>query len=126
MTYPTEFFDQAKTVGKSGLKHPYYTFSVNLDLYTTEVVGSGGNMKTITVLHPDQHQSSPDLGRTQRAVRDLQRTTWFPGMLAAGNIEINDDGTITAYGQQAKYLLDTYTTGANPLLTLTNSAPYVG
>jgi hypothetical protein len=118
MTYPTEFYQQEVTVGPTGLRHPYYVFNVNLSLNLQEAIGPCTNQKSVTVLHPDQHQTSPDLGRQQKAVRVLQNTTWFAGLLAAGNIEINDDGTITAYGAQGKYLNDTHTTGSNPLLTL--------
>jgi hypothetical protein len=132
MTYPTEFRNEAKTVGDSvsdngltpNMTHPVYSFVVNLDLTTTEVIGPVTNQLTVTVLHPDMYQSSPDLGAAQRAVRTLQRYSWFPGLLASGNLDIKDDGTITAWGAQGKYLKDTYTTGVNPLLTLTNDAPY--
>lgn len=124
MTYPTEFNSQSKKGGPDNLKHPIYTFRVNLDVTTTEVVGPNTNPATVTPLQPDQYQTSPDLGRTQAAVRHLHRISWFPGLLAAGNLFINDDGTFTVYGQQGKYLVDTYTTGVNPLLTLTNAAPY--
>lgn len=124
MTYPSEFRSSAKTVGSSAIKHPIYTFRVNLDLYKTESIGPNTNQREVTVLHPDSYVQSPDYGRTLKDPRNLHRISWIPGMLAAGNLDINDDGTITAYGQQGKYLLDTYTTGTNPLLTLTNSAPY--
>src|SRR5436305_1451115 len=121
MTYPTEFYPQAVTVGPTQIKHPIYTFRVNLDLASSEAIGPITNQRQVTVLHPDQNVNSPDYGRTLTAPRHLHRLTWLPGLLASGNIEVNDDGTITAYGAQAKYLLDTYTTGTNPLLTLTNS-----
>ncbi len=124
MTYPTEFNSQAKTIGPTNLKHPIYTFRVNLDVTATEAIGPNTNQVSPTLLQPDQYQSSPDLGRSQASVRDLQRLTWLPGLLAAGNVYINDDGTITAYGQQGFYIKNTYTTGPNPLMTLVNSPPY--
>lgn len=124
MTIPSEFYSQSKTVGSTSIKHPIYTFKVNLDVNLTEDIGPNTNLRSGTILHPDMHQTSGDLGRAQITTRALQRLSWFPMMQQAGNIEINDNGTIIAYGIQGKRLLDTYTTGTNPLLTLTNSAPY--
>lgn len=124
MAYPTEFYQQNVSVGPTDKKHPIYTFIVNLDLASTEAVGPITNQKQVAVLHPDQYVGSPDYGRTLTSPRHLHRISWLPGMLAAGNLEINDDGTITAYGQQGAYLKNTYTTGTNPLLTLTNDPPY--
>jgi hypothetical protein len=124
MTYPTEFLSQAKTIGPTALKHPIYTFKVNLDLQRSESIGPNTNQRDVNLLHPDQHQTSPDLGRSQNTVRRLQNISWLPGMLAAGNVYINDDGTITAYGQAGQYLRENFTTGTYPLLTLTNAAPY--
>jgi hypothetical protein len=124
MTFPTEFNSQSKVIGNSSIKHPIYTFRVNLDLQIAESVGPNTNAHTGTVLHPDAYQTSGDLGRSNRTTRALQNISWFPMMSQSGNLEINDDGTITVYGVEGKRLLDTYTTGSNPLLTLTNSAPY--
>lgn len=124
MTYPTEFYEQKLTIGPTNLKHPIYSFKLNLDVPSTEVIGPNTNQSTVTPLQPDQYQSSPDQGRVQATPRDLTRVTWLPGLLASGNVFLNDDGTITAYGMQGKYLKDNYTTGPNPLLTLTNSPPY--
>ncbi len=124
MTYPSQFNSQAKIVGERNIKHPIYTFKVNLDIQASESVGPRTNQKEVTLLHPDAHQTSGDLGRTQRTTRALQNLSWFPMMMQSGNLEINDDGTITVYGIEGKRLIDTYTTGTYPLLTLTNSAPY--
>lgn len=120
MTYPDQFVSQAVTVGDSNIKHPYYTFTVNLGIGITEAVGPNTNQKNGTVLHPDQCQTSPDLGRSQRTARFIQNLSWFPAINQSGNLEINNNGTITVYGMQGKYLKDNFTTGSNPLLTLTS------
>lgn len=124
MTYPTEFRTQKKVIGSNAIKHPIYTFSVNLDRFKNEAFGPNTNQTNVHVLPADQYQSSPNLGNSQNAVRDLQNVSWLPGFLGAENIDINDDGTITAYGAKGTYLKNTYTVGLNPLLTLVNSPPY--
>lgn len=124
MAIPSEYKDQSKVVGSSAIKHPIYTFQVNLDRAASESVGPKTNSKTVTLLYPDQHQTSGDTGRSATSARTAQIEAYFPGLLGGSNVSINDDGTITAYGQKALYLKNTYTTGTNPLLTLTNSAPY--
>lgn len=124
MTIPSDFNDQSKVVGETNINHPIYTFRVNLDINASEAVGPNTNQRSVTLLHPDVCQSDIATGRAQRTTRALQRMTWFPMLSQAGNVEINDDGTITVYGIEGKRLIDTYTTGTNPLLTLTNSAPY--
>lgn len=121
MTYPTEFFDQNKTIGSSSIKHPVYTFQVNINLNSNEAIGPVTNQSFVSVLHPDLYQSSPDLGRAQKVVRHLQNTTWFATEHAAGNIEIKDNGTIVVYGSHGTYLKNTFTVGNNPLLTLISS-----
>jgi hypothetical protein len=124
MTYPTEFQDQNKTIGSSAILHPIYYFQVNLDLNESEVFGPVTNQSTVRILHPDQHQTSPDLGRTQRVVRKLQNLSWFATMSAAGNLEVRDDGTLIAYGQNGTYLKNNFTSGSAPLLTVLNAAPF--
>lgn len=124
MTYPSEFRTQTKTVGDSGIKHPIYTFRVNLDWQKSELIGPNTNQRDVTVLHPDRYTQSPDYGRGLINDHFTGRVTWLPGFLQGENIDINDDGTITAYGQKAVYLYQNYTTGTNPLLTLTNDPPY--
>lgn len=124
MTYPTEFRTQAKTVGSTSIKHPIYTFKVNLDRLSSEKVGPNTNQQSVNLLHPSLHQTSPDRGRTEAAQHAKSNIAWIPSLFPGVNFDINDDGTITAYGQQAVYLKKTYADVENPLLTLTNSAPY--
>lgn len=124
MTYPTEFRTQAKTVGPTQIKHPIYTFRVNLDRLRNEAVGPNTNQKSVNLLHPDMHTSSPDQGRTNAAQHQRSNIAVLPGLFPGVRFDINDDGTITAYGQQAVYLKTTFADVENPLLTLTNSAPY--
>lgn len=124
MTIPTEYRSQTKTIGDSNIKHPIYTFTVNLDRLLSEKIGPNTNVRSVNVLHPDMYSNSPDSGRTSAANHATGNVSFmsclFPGM----HIDINDNGTITAYGAQAVYLKKTYADVENPLLTLTNSAPY--
>lgn len=125
MTYPSEFRSNNKTVGDNGIKHPIYTFTVNLDRLKDEKFGPNTNQKSVNLLHPDMSNQSPDYGRTLLGrTEGVAKHSWLPGFLVGQNIDINDDGTITAYGQQAVYLKKTYADVANPLLTLTNDPPY--
>lgn len=121
MTYPTEFYNQNKTIGSNNILHPIYYFQVNLDLNSNELIGPSTNQRSVNVLHPDLHQSSPDLGRAQRVIRKLQNISWFSAEHASGNIEVSDDGTLIVYGRHGTYLNKYLTTGENPLLTLLNT-----
>jgi hypothetical protein len=124
MTYPSEFRTQTKTIGSTAIKHPIYTFRVNLGRQATERIGPNTNQSTAHVLHPDSYNQSPDYGRTLVDAHFTGNVSWLPGFLQGENIDINNNGTITAYGQKAVYLNQNYTSGDFPLLTLTNSAPY--
>lgn len=83
---------------------------------TQEKIGPITNQRSVTVLHPDMHDSSPDRGRTNMAQHEAQFQPYIPGYLGAQNLVRNDDGTITAYGQLAVYLKKTYADIENPLL----------
>ncbi len=124
MALPTEFRSQSKTIGNSSIKHPIYTFTINLSRSNSEAFGPSTNQSNGTVLHPDMYSNSPDSGRTAAAQHAVGKSTWIPGALLGENVIINDDGTITAYGMKAAYLKKAFADVANPMLTLTNNAPY--
>ncbi len=100
--------------------HPVITFTVNLDNNSTEQIGPNTNARNTGVLHPDMHDTSADRGKTNKAEHKNQFTTFIPGFLCGENVVKNDDGTFTVYGQKATYIKNTYTTGTNPLLTVTS------
>lgn len=105
----------------SNPKHPIITFQVNLNRNKQESIGPKTNSVNTAVLHPDRHDSDQDRAILAEVQHDKQKSTYIPGFLAGENIVANDDGTITAYGLKAKYLLDTYTTGDNPILTVVSN-----
>lgn len=123
MTIPSDFRATSATIGSSAITHPIYTFTINLDRLKSETVGPSTNQRTGTVLHPDSYQKSPDRSQAMISQHAAGNISLIPTLLGA-NIQMNDNGTITAYGQHAVYLKKTYADVANPLLTLTNSAPY--
>ena len=90
----------------SNPKHPIITFQVT------------DAPDLIHYLHPDRHQTDQDLAQTQAAQHANLRTTYIPGFLAGENIVKNLNGTFTAYGMKAKYIKDTYATGASAILTV--------
>ena len=102
--------------------HPVITFTVNLNNASAEQIGPNTNAITTGVLHPDMHDTSADRGRLHSGYHKDQFTTFIPGLLSGENVVKNDDGTITAYGMKATYLKNTYTTGSNPLLTITSES----
>jgi len=102
----------------SNPKSPIITFSVNIAAPMQESIGPVTNSKNTAVLHPDRHVDDQDVGYQQQVQHDTLRSTYIPGFLNGENIVKNNDGTITAYGMKAKYLMDTYTTGANPILSV--------
>jgi hypothetical protein len=125
MTYPTEFRTQSKTIGSSAILHPIYVFSISLDRLKSETFGPNTNSRSVNLLHPDLSNQSPDYGNTLLSGHDLvKKHSWIAGFLRAENIDINDDGTITAYGQKGQYLKERFADVANPILTVLNYAPY--
>ena len=124
MTIPTEHEDNANYVGPTNIKHPIITFRVLMNRQRQETIGPITNSRTGDVLHPDMYNSSPDRGRSSAAQHQHQFQPYIPGFLQGSNIVRNDDGTFTAYGQEAVYLKTEYADIANPLLEVTNSPPY--
>lgn len=124
MTVPTGHDDNLSYVGPTNIKHPIITFRVLMVRRSEETVGPITNARTGAVLHPDMYNSSPDSGRTNAAQHQNQFQPFIPGYLRGTNIVRNDDGTFTAYGQQATYLKTQYADIANPLLEITNDPPY--
>lgn len=79
-------------------KSPIITFQINL------------TPNLISLLHPARSQTNQD-----QAVLDMNQftnliNTYIPGLLAGENIEQKNGYQFTAYGQKAKYILDTYAT----------------
>jgi hypothetical protein len=79
-------------MGSANIKHPIITFAVNLPA------------DKITILHPDRHQTDQDLAITQAAEHDSLKSAWLPGLTAAENVKLKQDGQFTAYGLRANYL----------------------
>jgi hypothetical protein len=125
MTIPTDFEDNAVSIGSTNIKHPIITFRVIMARRAEETIGPVTNARTGNMLHPDMHTSSPDSGRINAAQHENQFQPYIPGLLRGSNIVRNDDGTFTAYGEQALYLKTQYADVANPLLVITNSPPYI-
>jgi hypothetical protein len=124
MAIPTEYLDNGTSVGSNNIKHPIYTFKVLMKRQLEENVGPVTNNKSVSMLHPDQHDNSPDRGQTNQVNHETQYQPIIPGFLRGNNIVRNDDGTFTAYGAQGTYLKEQYADIANPLLVLQNAAPY--
>ena len=124
MAIPTKYLDNGTVVGSNNIKHPIYTFKVLMKRQLEESVGPVTNSKSVSMLHPDQHDNSPDRGQTNQANHETQYQPYIPGFLRGNNIVRNDDGTFTAYGAQGTYLKEQYADIANPLLVLQNAAPY--
>lgn len=124
MTFPTEFNTQTKTIGDSNIKHPIYTFTVNLDRLLSEKIGPNTNLRDTSILHPDMYTGSADLGRSSSMNHANGNSSLLPGFLRGENIIVNNDGTITAYGNKALYLKKTFADVANPCLTVTSTRTY--
>ena len=94
--------------------HPTLTFTVNLTLSTQEAIGPITNSHDEAVLHPDQYQIDPDVGRLATAQRVNDLVTWLPGLFAGNNINLKHGDSFTTYGSQAIYLRDMYGIGYAP------------
>lgn len=106
----------------SNPKSPIITFSININAPMQEAIGPVTNTIDTAVLHPDRHVNDQDVGQAQQAQHNNLRSAYIPGFLTGENIVRNNNGTITAYGLKAKYLLDTYTTGSNPILKVVSNS----
>lgn len=89
---------------------PSITFRVNLALLSSEDLGANTNSSSPAMLHPDQHQSSPDNGRFENANRVNTRSTWFPNQLL-GNRPLKHGDEFTVNGLKALYIRDNYAAG---------------
>jgi hypothetical protein len=87
-------------------RSPIITFSVNL---TPDLV---------TVLHPARSASNQDTGIAAAAQFANTRSTFLPGLTAGENRELAHSGRFTSYGMRAKYIKDTYATGASAILSV--------
>jgi hypothetical protein len=87
------------------------TFRVNLELPSSEQIGTLQGNRSVNVLHPDMHQTSPDNGRIEKSNRASTRSTWLPCKLAGENRELKHGDTFTAYGEKAIYLRNMYVSG---------------
>jgi hypothetical protein len=85
-------------MGSANIKHPIYTFAVNTPADKT------------TLLHPDSHQTDQDRAKDQAAAQDLTHRVWLPGLTAAENLNLKEQGQFTAYGLRAQYLKNEYVT----------------
>jgi hypothetical protein len=90
--------------------HPIITFRVNL-----QTVNNNSH------LTPDRYDSDQDRAQTNQANHSETRSTWIPG-INLDNRALKHGDEFIAYGQQATYLKNTYTTGANPTLTIVSES----
>ncbi len=123
-TIPDSFPINENPIGDSNIKHPIYTFKMVIANPATENIGPNTNSRTVTMLPPDQFQTSPDVGRTARIARKNQFLAFIPGLLVGENLfHVNDD-TFTVYGARGTYIKQNFADIAAPLVTVQNSAPY--
>ena len=108
MAIPSEYNDRPTTTGATNMSHPVYNLVAHMIRNDQESIGPLTNLKTGTVLHPDMHQSDPDLGRACAARHEHQFSTWVPGLLAGSNAVIKNGEvrTAEAQGAQGTYFSD--------------------
>lgn len=123
-TIPDSWPDNINPIGPSALKHPIYTFKMTIASGTSELVGPNTNQRAVTMLSPDQYQTSPNLGRTQNTARKNQFLSWIPGLRDGENLFHVDGDTFTVYGKAGTHIKTNYADIANPLVVVTNSPPY--
>ena len=84
---------------------------------TQESIGPSTNWRTVAVLHPDQYQSSPDLGRTATANRPAI-TAWLPDSLLNNmvfkNPETNNPVSKILAGLDGQYVKKEYAASVSP------------
>lgn len=95
---------------------PTITFRVNLTLPMKEAFGP--NSDEYGVNHPDRFQPDQDQAVTDISNRKNYRSVWLPGLGGTSNRALKHGDTFTAYGMNAIYIKNTYTTGLNPILTV--------
>ena len=93
--------------------HPSFTFTVNLELMSTEQIGPDTNAINPGMLHPSRHQNDQDNARTEQSNFKNTRSTWKPGLII-DNRALKHGDTFTVTGQKGLYLRDMYGIGYAP------------
>jgi len=93
--------------------HPSITFRVNLALSSSETIGPSTNSDNPSMLHPTQHQNSPDNGRVEESNLKNTRVTWLPSQLL-NNRQLKHGDEFTVSGLKALYIRDMYASGYAP------------
>lgn len=105
--------------------NPVVAVYATLNLNANEVIGPKTNSKTTGIFHPDMSQTSPDRGKTEKATRANQRSTWLPTKLGT-NIELKNSEyipsgiltppTIGMYfqGEEGQYIKNKYASEISP------------
>lgn len=89
---------------------PSITFRVNMSLLSNENFGAMTNSSNPSILHPDQHQNSPDRGRAESTYRANTRSAWLPSQIH-GNRQLKHGDEFTVNGMKAIYIRDNYAVG---------------
>ena len=85
--------------------HPIITFTINIP---SDKIG---------ILQPARYQTDQDLAVCQMNQFDNLLVTWLPNIIRE-NMEQANGYTFTAYGQNATYLKQNYTSGDTNFLTI--------
>ena len=89
-------------------------FEVDLTIHRDEKLGPLTNSVTTGILHPDQFEPSPDLGRLDTEQRREDVSTWLPSLLNGSNVNLKHGDRLTLSGKQALYVRNMYGIGFAP------------
>lgn len=93
---------------------PTITFRVKTDIFADEKFGPNTNLSTVSMLHPDRHQTNQDNARVELANRITAntRSLWLQQESPGSNRDLRADAaTFTLYGSEAIYVRKMYASG---------------
>ena len=110
--YENVTIDMRAMVIDTVANYPYPTivFQVDLSISRTETIGPITNTRGFAVLHPDRHTRNQDNAVLSIDDRKNHISAMFPSITISGGRVLSHGDQLTAYGTDALYLRDMYST----------------
>lgn len=101
--------------------NPVINATAHIDTLNQEKIGPKTNSRTVRLLHPDMHQTSPDRGRTEIANRPTLKSIWLPDK-KLNNINLKNSQALSnaLEGENGQYVKERYAKTVNNEATETS------
>ena len=94
--------------------NPVINATANVGISNQEDIGPKTNSKSVRMLHPDMHQTSPDRGRDELAAHAKLKSVWLPDK-KLNNIELKNNQALRnpLEGENGQYVKERYAKTVN-------------